>query len=33
MCPMEQRTGLVLAKESDRAVLCHLSYSVYAQRA
>ena len=29
----EQHTGLVLEKECDRAVLCHLSYSVYTQRA
>ena len=29
----EQQTGLVLAKACDRAVLCHLSYSVYTQRA
>ena len=26
---VEQQTGLVLAKACDRAVLCHLSYSVY----
>ena len=30
---VEQHTGLVLAKGFDRAVLCHLSYSVYTQRA
>ena len=29
----EQHTGLVLAKACDRAVLCHLSYSMYTQRA
>ena len=29
----EKTTGLVLAKACDRAVLCHLSYSVYTQRA
>ncbi len=26
---VEQQTGLVLAKECDRAVLSHISYSVY----
>ena len=28
----EQQTGLVLAKACDRAVLCHLIYSVYIHR-
>ena len=28
----EQQTVLVLAKACNRAVLCHLSYSVYTQR-
>ena len=27
----EQQTGLVLAKACDKAVLCHLSYSVYTE--